>query len=192
MLGRAAFAAGKYAAAAKGLAAAAGGDVAVAKALVACHARLGKAKEAREALAALLAKDPSQKLFAAEIELALGDGAAARRHLEGSKHEDADGVRAVALGWDGMVPEITALVGEKAKPGTREAEEWLLTICIARAFARAGAKAVGLRAKMLAADAQAGAAYQAVVPPKSEPARVAKSVGFMQRYPTYRRSVCGN
>lgn len=191
-LGVLAFGRGAYADAVPGLAAGAADDPIVARALALAHARLGKEKEARAVLNRLPAADEGVPVFAARVELLLGDPAAALKRLGSDEGEEARRLRSRALGRSGDVDGVLALAREEAASGTREGEEWLLDVARAQLVRKLGGKAGQVlqtidRARREAA--QAGTPSAEI--PDTEPSVNAKSMAFMYRYVTYRRSLCG-
>jgi tetratricopeptide (TPR) repeat protein len=189
-LGRIAFRTGDYENAARGLGKAAATDAASARGLALAHARRGAAGPAREALALLVAHDKTAHAFAARVELLLDDPAAARKRLEGATGDVAL-ARLEAAAWAGDVAGAGQNLGAAAD-GTREGEEALLQLAIARVMAKLGPKAAPTRKALRAARhdaAKRGVAGAAL--PEFEPSTAAQSFGFMQRWVTYRRSLCG-
>lgn len=194
-LGEFVFRTGDYEEAAKGISLLPYEDVRALKALAVCHVRLGNAEEARDALRRLLAKknDDDTRRWAALRELELGDAGAARRHLEGLEGEAAERSRLEAAAWAGDPTAAKRLAGEKARGDSRTAEEWLLPIVHALLFEEIGSRADAARKLLIDAAAAAGRANVATATvPAEEPFLIAHTLGFIQRYATYRRCLDGS
>jgi tetratricopeptide (TPR) repeat protein len=192
MLAREAMPLGEYAAAAEGLAPAAAHDLAAAKGLAVAEARQGRAVEARRALGQVLGRDPEERLFAAEVELFLGDGAAARQRLGSREDDAARALRVRAYAWSGEPAAVLPLASESAASGTRAGEDALLALLEARTFERLGGRAEPLRKRLLAARFGAGKTRPKVPEPGSPGFKaLARTEGFALRLVTYVRAVCG-
>ncbi len=193
--GEFAFREGDYVVAAKGIAMLPYDDVRALKALVVATVRLGRVEEAHGALGRLLARqdDDETRLWVARQALELGEAANARRHLERLSGEAADRLRLAAAAWAGDVAAAKGLAGTKAERDTRTAEEWLLPVVHALLFEKLGTRADAARTLLLSASVDAAKAHLAAASvPAEEPLLTAHSLGFIQRYATYRRALDGS
>jgi tetratricopeptide (TPR) repeat protein len=192
-LGAFAFRAGEYDAAAAQLAAAAATELGAAKALALCHARRGRAKEAKAAIEQVLALDKEAWRFAADAAWDLEDPVLVRKYVQGRSAEDAQGYLAGADALEGKAAAVQASIGAQAATGSRGGEDALLLLVRARLRERLGAKNAAYRKLCLDAAVKALAAPVPSAKPDDKPLVLsAKSRGFMQRAVTYHRSVCGD
>jgi tetratricopeptide (TPR) repeat protein len=192
LLAESAFQAGDYAATIMGLSAAEGDDPARLKGLAVAHARLGHAAKAKAAAAKVKNVDSRGVLFAARIDLHLGDASAVAKRLGSLADADARSLRAQAHAWLGETGELRALVGELAAAGSREGEDSLLAYLQAQIVERMGAEfAEAVRKKLL--KARFAAAGQVVPQAEVEGADLgeAKTGGWTNRAVTYVRARCG-
>lgn len=192
-LGEFVFRTGDYAKAAKTLAVVAPHDRNAALALALCEARRGRAKEARAATDLLLRHDPGAWAWATDVELLLGDAAAARKRIAAGGEEDVSYAEAVCRAWEGNTAETLKRAAEKARDGSRVGEEWLILIAEALLLEKLGGKADAARQLLIAAGWAAGKACVAgAEAPDFEPSVAAQTVGFMHRHASYRRSLGGD
>ncbi len=194
-LGEFAFRKGDYEQAARGLASLFYEDAVALQALALCHVRRGKTTEARDAIRRLLAvqSDDATRIWAARRELELGDANAARCHITGLTGPDAQDVWVRAAAWAGDPGKARRIGGQKAQGGSREAEDRLLPIAHALLFEALGDRADAARSQLLEAAAAAGRAGVAgATVPAEEPLLPAHTLGYIQRYATYRRCLDGS
>jgi hypothetical protein len=151
-----------------------------------------RAKEAAAAIEQVLKLDPSQKMFAAWVDTLLQDPAAVRRHLEGEEGELADFRRTYSYALEGNAAEAARVAGARAGDGSRRGEDLLLAVLAARLQGRLGSKAPAFwKAAAAARDKVNAAGPPSAAVPEEEKPRTVKNVGYMQRYVTYRPSLCG-
>ncbi len=191
-LGLYAFRMGEYDAAVTGLATSATTDLTAARALALAHARRGRAKEARLAVAQVLARQPEAWAFDVAVELDLEDAAGLRRAAGTRTEPAAVRARALADAWEGKAAEVAAAVGKEAAEGAREGEDGLLLLVEARLHARLGPKAAAARKE--AREARQQLTSGSGVPEAGKgPERIdvtAKSMDCVAHLVSYLRSAC--
>ena len=192
MLAESAFKAGDYEGAVMGLNAGDGSDLASVKGLAVAHARLGNKADAQRHARKVVDMDSKGRLFAARIDLLLGDTEGVKARLGALADDDAKRLRAQAHAWAGEAEAVKALVAAQARDGSRDGEELLVAWFQARLFEKLGAaKADSLRKSMLAARV---AAMAKPLPQGSHwgtELGQAKTEGWPARAVTWFRAPCG-
>lgn len=192
MLAESAFKAGDYEAALMGLGVGDASDLATVKALAEAHARLGHQDKAQRQARRVVDMDSLGRLFAARIDLWLGEADAAKRRLGTLADDEAKRIRANAHAWAGEADAVKQLVAKDARSGSRSGEELLVAWFQARLFAKIGAsKADTLRKLMLAARFKAASKPVPQGGHWSTDIGKAKTEGWPNRAVTWFRAPCG-
>jgi len=192
LLAEHAFKAGDYEAALLGLAAGDASDLVTAKALAVAHARLGHVAPARAAAQRVIAVDSRGQLFAASLDLYLGDADAAKKRLGALADPESRRLRALAHAWRGEADAVKALVGKQVVSGSREGEALLIAWLQARMLGHMDPDlAEALRKKLLKARFEAG--RKAVAQEERHSVDLGKAVtaGWAIRAVSWFRSRCG-
>jgi len=192
MLAESAFKAGDYEGAVMGLGAGDGSDLATLKGLAVAYARLGNRSEAQKHARKVIDMDSQGRLFAARIDLYLGDTEGVKQRLGALADGDAKRLRALAHAWAGEADAVKALVGAQARDGSRDGEEMLVAWFEARLLEKLGAgKADTMRKTMLAARFAAAANPLAQDAHWGTELGEAKTGGWPARAVTWFRAPCG-
>ena len=192
-LGEYAFRKGDYEKALRGLIADPAPSTRVLKAMAACHGRLGDVDAMRRVtkrLAPRLAED--EPLWIARLELSVGEAEAALKTLAEKDGDDATWYRLWAHALLGDVDAARSIADERARQGGRFDEEYLVALLQARLVQRLGAKAKSTFALLRRAEVDAAkASTPGASVDASEPAMKARTVEFMERAISYRRTLGG-
>lgn len=192
LLAKSAFEAGDYETAVLGLSAAEEEDLRTLKARAEAFARLGKGKEARRATKQILKLDSQGVLFAARLELFLGDTKAAEKLLGSLADVEAKRLLVRIHAWAGRPKEITELLGAEARKGSRRGEDVLLAHLQAVLVERMGKRAADdLREKLLEARWQAASGPVAQAEGGGGDLGQVKTEGWARRAVSYWRAPCG-
>ena len=192
MLAESAFKAGDYEGAVLGLGAGDGTDLVTLKGLATAHARLGQVAEAQAAAEKLMTVDAHGTLFAARLDLFLGDAAAATKRLGSLADTESRYLRALAHAWRGEADAVLALAKKEGAKGTRAGEALLIAWLQARVLAKMDADlANAVRKKLLEARFAAGREVVAQAQPHQVNLGKSMTAGWPRRALTWFRSRCG-
>ncbi len=192
LLAESAFKAGDYVGAVMGLEVGDGSDLSSAKGLAIAHARLGNTVEAQRAARKVVGMDSQGRLFAARVDLYLGDVAGVQERLGSLADEEAKRLRALAHAWAGEAEAVKKLVGKEARTGSRSGEELLIAWFQARLFEQLGpSKSATMRKHFLDARFAAGAKPLPQGGSWGTNIGTAKTDGWPARAVTWFRAPCG-
>ncbi len=192
LLAESAFKAGDYEGTVMGLNAADGNDPARLKGLAVAYARMGKKAEAQRAASKVKEVDAQGVLFAAAIDMHLGDAAGVKRRLGSLADADSKRMRAEAHAWLGEVDPLTSLVSKDAASGTRAGEDGLVALLQARLIRKMGDDfAAAVRKRVIEARFAAGRKIAPQASGYNTDLGKAKTEGWPARAITYMRAACG-
>lgn len=192
LLAESAFRAGDYEGTIMGLEASTGNDLSRLKGLAVAYARLGRRAEAQRAATKVKQVDAQGVLFAAAIDLHVGDADGVKSRLGALADEESKALRAQAHAWAGEVGALESLVAKDAASGTRAGEDALIALLQARLIQKMGGEfASAVRKKLIEARFAAGRKIVSQARVEDTDLGEAKTAGWPVRAVTYMRSSCG-
>jgi len=162
------------------------------KGLALAHARLGHRAAAQRAARKVVAMASNGRLFAARIDLYLGEAAAALERLGALADPEARRLKAWAHAWAGEAEAVKGLGAKTIRSGSREGEALLVAWFQARLFAKLGpGKAATMRKHFLDARVAAGRTPVEQATHRGTSLGTVKTAGWPARAVTWFRAPCG-